>query len=441
MITSPLTPRRTPLARVTWKPLLAGLKSLACFFVLFANAAEAHAEEEKSGKAAKDWEASKEDPRRWEFLPVPNIGGNSDVGLELGVAFGIVRFYDDAKPYKWLLGGVFITSFKDEDGHFRTVQQFHALRLDVPGLFGGRVRINTIVNFGRNVIARWNGLGNASTLEGLPPGPDRARQGQFTSEQVRLRSVVRVKTGTPFDAAFSTNLRYEFPSIYEGSKIQYDAAHAGIPGTEPAFLTTLATGFIVDTRDNEFAPHRGVYYQAGIGGTVGSAERVAYGETFASLSSFIPLGNKLTFFNRVVASYQFGRVPFYDLAQGNAFLPQAMVGGDRGVRGVPGARYAGHVKMMANYELRSTLIPRFRVLRWKLQVGNTAFLDLGRVWNDINSSASDGKTPGIHYGVGGGFFFQWDRTSVFRVEMAYSPSDHPRNGFPLSYYIANGLTF
>ena len=382
-------------------------------------------------------------PRRYEFLPVPNIGGNSDVGVELGVAFTVARFYDQERPYRWLVGGVFSTSIKNDTDGLRLVQQFHVIRLDLPNLFGGRVRIDSRLNFVRVIGAHYYGVGNGSVAGGLPRGlgGDPARQDQYIAEEVRLRSLIRVKTGTPFDAAFAVNLRFDNPTTYEGSKLVEDAAHAGIPGTQTAFLSTVAAGVILDTRDNEFVPHKGVYYQLGGAGTVGSAERVAYGEVSAVLSSYLPLHRSITMATRIFTSFQFGRVPFYDLEQGGVFSQQYMLGSQIGVRGVPFGRYAGHVKMMANYELRTTFIPRFRVARWMLQIGTTTFFDAGRVWADYGRTAPDGATPGIKYGVGGGVFFLWDRSSVFRVELAYSPTDHPRTGFPLSYYISNGLIF
>ena len=386
---------------------------------------------------------AKEDPppRRFEFLPIPDIRGNSDIGLELGGGFTLVRFYDGARPFKWLLGGTLSTSFKDDVNGFRLVQHYDAVRLDVPGLLGGRVRVESRLNFTRNVIARWSGVGNASSVDELPRGPEPERQEQFIDEEIRFRSVVRVKTGTPFDAAFATNLRYEFPAVYGGSKLAYDAAHTGIAGTEPAFLASLGTGIMLDTRDNEFTPHQGVFYQVGVLGTKGSAERVAYGEASAVLSSYFPLGPKVTFATRVMASFIFGRAPFYELQSGGVFNPTHMVGGERGIRGIPEARYAGHIKMIANYELRTTVIPPFRVLLWKLQVGTTTFIDAGRVWNDYGTSAFDGTTPGIKASVGGGFFFQWDRSNVFRTEIAYSPTERGQSSIPLSYYLAGGLSF
>ncbi|WP_394829451.1 BamA/TamA family outer membrane protein [Pendulispora albinea] len=402
------------------------------------------AEKPAAEKPASEKPASKDEPppRRYEFLPVPDLGGNSDIGVELGVDFTLARFYDDARPYKWLFSGALSTSFKSdaEDG-LRMVQQYHSFRLDVPNLFGGRVRVDSRVSFTRNITARYHGLGNASTVDDLPLGDEPSRRNQYIAENVRLRSLVRVKTGTPFDAAFAAHLRYEFPTVYEGSKLAYDTRNNGIIGTENAVLGGLAVGAILDTRDNEFVPHQGVFYQMGVLGMVGSAERIAYGEASAVLSSYIPIGRFMTFASRIAGSFQFGRVPFYDLHEGGVFNRQPMLGGERGGRGVPEARYAGHAKIIANYELRTTFIPAIHVIGRKLQIGTTTFLDAGRVWNNFDSSASDGPTPGIKYGFGGGFFFVWDRSSVFRVEIAHSPSDHDPSEFPLAYYIANGLTF
>jgi hypothetical protein len=378
--------------------------------------------------------------RRYEFLPVPSVGGNSDIGLDLGVAFTLVRFYDDEHPYKWLLGGFFSTSFKNDDGSFRAVQEFHVLRFDVPNLLSGRVRLDTRVNFSRNIIAHYYGLGNESHLAHLPPSATPARQYEYIAQELRLRSLARIKTGTPFDAAVAVNLRYEMPSTYADSKLVADAAQADIAGSKRSLLTTLAAGVILDTRDSEFVPRRGVYYQLGTSATLGTAERVAYGEAAGVFSTYFFIARPVTLATRVITSFQLGRAPFYDLQQTNVFNPQYMVGSDRGVRGVRLGRYAGHIKLLANYELRTTFIPPFRVAAWRLQIGTTTFLDAGRVWSDYTTPELDGTSLGIKYGFGGGFFFQWDQSSVFRVEIARSP-DTRYDGLPFGLYVANGLIF
>ena len=390
---------------------------------------------------AQEQEPEPEPPRRrYEFLPVPNIGGNSDVGVELGVAFTLARFHDEDQPYRWLLGGVFSASFKDDSGGFRSVQQYHMVRFDLPNLLSGRLRLDNRPSFSRNVVAHYYGLGNASAPAPLLPNADPARRNEYISEELRLRSLARVKTGSLFDAAFALNLRYDLPTTYPDSQLDLDVAHDGVVGSKHALLTTLVAGVILDTRDNEFVPRRGVYYQLGGAGTVGSAERVAYGEVGTNLASYISLARPVIFATRVLTSFQFGRVPFYDAQQTNLFNPQYMVGSAIGVRGVPLGRYAGHIKVLANYELRTTFIPRFRVAAWQLQIGTTTFFDAGRVWSDYHTPQLDGTALGVKYGAGGGFFFQFDRASIFRAEAAYSPHTQYQ-GVPFAWYLSNSLIF
>ena len=124
---------------------------------------------------------------------------------------------------------------------------------------------------------------------------------------------------------------------------------------------------------------------------------------FASLAPWV------VFANRVLGSFKFGNVPFYELQQGDVFNPQILVGGDAGVRGVRLGRYAGLIKVLQNTELRFVPIPRFHVFKWRVLVGAELFFDAGRVWSDYGYHPEvDGRTLGLKYGGGTGLFFQWD---------------------------------
>ncbi len=425
------------------KPCLRRKRTQALGSLLFwaglasANWARASESAQASTEATQQREPAR---RRYEFLPVPNLGGNNDVGVELGVAFTLARFYDEQYPYRWLLGGVFSASVKDDADGFRAIQQFHLVRFDLPNLLSGRLRLDNRLSFSRNILGHYYGLGNASVPGQVAPGANPARQNEYISQELRFRSLARVKTGTIFDAAFALNLRYDTPSVYPDSRLVTDVAHDGVVGSKHALLSTLAAGVILDTRDNEFVPRHGVYYQLGAAGTLGSAERVAYGEVGTNLASYISLARPVIFATRVITSFQFGRVPFYDAQQTNVLSPQYMVGSAIGVRGIPLGRYAGHIKVLANYELRTLFIPRFRVAAWQLQVGTTTFFDAGRVWSNYDTPELDGTKLGLKYGAGGGFFFQFDRSSIFRAEAAYSP--HTRyQGVPFAWYLSNALIF
>jgi hypothetical protein len=72
-----------------------------------------------------------------------------------------------------------------------------------------------------------------------------------------------------------------------------------------------------------------------------------------------------------------------------------------------------------------------------------ALFDAGRVWSDYHiTSAADGNTLNLKYGVGGGVFLQWGEAAIFRVEVAYSPDAESENpGFPVGIYVSDGLMF
>lgn len=400
-----------------------------------------------------------EKPRRYELAGFPIIGGSSDIGVQFGAALTLTHFYDQAFPYDWNVDLLLSASLKDVGG-LQLAQQSHVLRLDAPDLFGGRARIDTRASFQRTINAGYYGMGDAAAA--LPPPRDVTTECakhwyQYIQEEGRIRSIGRVHTATPgLDVAIGANLRLENPTVYDSqgssppcSKLEQDLAagpagsSASVVGSRPGVLTGAAAGVMIDTRDSEFITRSGIYYQLGVGVTVGSTEGLAYGEASAVLAHYAPLGGPFVFASRFVASFQFGRVPFYDLQQGGNFEPQYLLGGDNGVRGVPQGRYAGPVKLVSNMEIRATPFPRFKLFGERFLIGTTTFFDTGRVWNQYKAiSAADGTSLGIKFGVGGGLFLQWGEAAIFRIEAAYSPdavSENPK--LPLGLYVSDGVMF
>ena len=388
------------------------------------------------------------DPRRYELAGFPIVGGNSDIGVQFGGAVTWTRFYDSAHPYLWNIDLLLSGSVKNADG-FGLVQQSHVLRLDAPDLFGGKARFDARGSFQRTINAGYYGIGNAST-GAIPGQPNIGRTDQYVQQEGRVRAIIRVyHLLGPLDLAVGSNLRVEAPTAYAGTLLASDlAAHESdgspyLTGASTMLLATASAGVVVDTRDSEFVTRRGYFYQVGVAATAGSADLASYGEASAVLSNYAPLGSTFIFASRFVGSYQFGRVPFYDLAQGGVFEPQYLLGGENGVRGVPQGRYAGRVKMITNTEIRATPFPRFTLLGQRLRVGTTLFFDAGRVWTDYAAaSPSDGKSLGLKYGAGGGLFLQWGEAAIFRLDVAYSPDAVSENpGFPVGIYVSDGVMF
>jgi hypothetical protein len=388
------------------------------------------------------------EPRRYELAGFPVLGGNSDIGLQFGAAITYTRFYDTAFPYLWNVDLLLSGSVKDDQNGFRLVQQSHVLRLDAPDLLGGRMRLDARGSFQRTINAGYYGVGNVTAAGPAVGESTIGRRYQYVQQEGRARTIVRWHAAPPLDVALGTNLRYEAPDIYPGTRLSEDLAPVSrdgaalLPGQQGALLASLAAGFMLDTRDSEFVTRSGVFYQLGLSAVGGSSEQVGYGEVSAVLSHYASLGGPLIFASRVVASFQFGRVPFYDLQQGGVFEPQGLLGGETGVRGVPQGRYAGRVKMIANTEVRATPFPRFTLFGQRMRIGTTTFFDAGRVWSDYAVvSPADGYSLGLKYGVGGGLFLQWGEAAIFRMEVAYSPDSASESGFPVGLYVSDGLMF
>lgn len=380
-------------------------------------------------------------PNRSELTPVPVVSGNSDVGLQLGVAAAYVRFRERHYPYLSRLDGLLSSSFKSDVRGLRAVQHHYAIRFDHPQLLSPRLRLDARADFLRAVDYTWFGIGNATVRDPRSAPAEAASANQYVERNVRASVLLRIKTGTPFDLALVSHTRYALPDPYPGSRLADDLASGAVSGGKAAFLQTAAAGFIVDTRDSEFVPTRGIFYQVGVSGTLGSAESVRFGEASATLSHYARLGGPFLFASRMIASFKVGEVPFYELQQGGVFSPQYLVGGAAGIRGVRLGRYAGPVKAISTTEIRVLPFPRFRFLGRSLRIGATAFFDAGRVWSDYGFRPSlDGRTLGLKYGIGGGLFFQADEATVFRLEAAYSDDDADRD-FPVAIYLQSGLQF
>jgi outer membrane protein assembly factor BamA len=400
-------------------------------------------EGETQGGAARD--------RRFELAGFPIIAGSTDIGVQLGGAATLTRFYDRRFPYDWNLDMLVTASVKDDQKGLRFVQQAYVLRLDDPGMFSGRLRVDTRGSFQQTINAGFYGVGNAAAADLTPPPGERniGQRYQYEQDEGRVRVIARLHAWPSLDVAFGMNLRYEAPTVYPDSKLAQDLASRNADGSSVVYgsaasaLAGLAVGAMYDTRDSEFVTRRGIFYQVGVGPTLGSAEGVAFGEASLVLAHFAPLPGPFVFASRFVASFQFGRVPFYDLAQGGVFEPQNLLGSENGVRGVPFGRYAGHIKVITNMEVRSTPFPRFQLLGQRLRIGTTTFFDAGRVWNEYSViSAADGNTLGLKYGVGGGLFLQWGEAAIFRIEAAFSPDAESENqNLPVGIYVSDGLMF
>jgi hypothetical protein len=382
------------------------------------------------------------DTPHYEPAGFPLLGGDSDIGFEFGVVGTLSHFDEGIVPYQWNMDVVLALSLKNGPSGEEITQQSYQWNVDVPELFGGKVRLNPQLLYYRTVNQLYYGIGNASSAA-RPAGAD-ARYFEFDDRQARLRELTRIALRGPVDLMVATTYRYEDPHPYTGSKLAEDAANGAIRGEEPASLFTAAVGFVYDTRDNEIFPRRGSYHHIGVRGTIGLplADHIGYGGAGARLSTYLPLGGPAILALRGTADLEFGNVPVYDLYTGGVFLTDEMVGGSSSVRGVPDGRYSGLIKVFGNAELRAMLV-RVHLFGQQFRFGGNLLFDAGRLWSDYTFHArADGSGIGLKWGAGGGGYLQWGQAAVFRLEVAYSPDAASENpSLPLGIYVEDGVMF
>jgi hypothetical protein len=383
-----------------------------------------------------------------ELAGAPILGGNTDIGFQLGVAATFTRVSPHYAPYRWKIDGLLSASLKDGPRGLEAAQQAHDIRIDVPRALGGKVRIMPAVFFERTVNAGYFGVGNAAPALPNPDGTFGSRY-QYIHREVRARVNLRTPLSGSLSLMYGLTLRNVHPTTYAGSRLDLDSrkfdgdGEPYIRGLGSMNHAILSGGLIRDTRDNEITPRKGAFdqYALRLGAALPAQNEVAYGGANIFLRRYVPLGGPFVFAVRGLVDALAGQPAFSDLSQGGAFIPLDLPGGAQGVRGVPNGRYQGLIKVVGNVELRMTHL-RFRLFGDDFRVGNNIFFDAGRVFAKYGPDDRDGKGLGLKYGVGAGVFVVWGTAAVFRVEFAYSPDAVSVNpNFPIGIYAADGQMF
>jgi Omp85 superfamily domain len=376
--------------------------------------------------------AAQPNPERLEWGGFPVLGGNSDIGFGFGAIGSLARFSEGYAPFRWRLEAlVMMTAKQGPDGGVSLPYHDDYLKLDLPGLVGGKLRLYAELGFGRYSDSGYYGLGNAS---GVDPAP-RPRFHQYDHIYPQLRSRARIKLTNSLQMMLGATLTYNWINLYEGSLLARHAQQAPDPDTARLLLGLdhhvvgeLDLGFLWDTRDHDLAPTRGMHHELSWRFCPGltSADYVAYGGINATARYYHALlGERLVLAGRLMVDLLLGQPPFYELSRHGGLKPKRAIGGPDAVRGVPLQRYHGKVKLLANLELRSKLLP-FTVFSQRFNLGLVGFFDTGRTWADYRTLTHlDGDGLGLKIGAGGGVRLQWGETFLIRVDTAWSPDADP----------------
>ncbi len=352
-------------------------------------------------------------PRGMQLSVLPALNYDSDEGFGYGVTGGIYQYgAGDRSPYVWSFEPiVFFTT----EGR-RAVSAI----FDAPFVFGGVGRLTIFSAFEQDCCLPYYGLGNATArdpaLASADPGPNfysynRKRWSLVADFQWRVRPHLRMLTG--FAAHHNTGTSRD-PNTLFGA----EAGSGAIPASDLSAVSLgPKIGFVIDTRDHERDPHRGVWVDGLIWQ---AATALGSDHNFTRLTGtvrgYVPLGTRLTAAARILGEHVAGSMPVTILTDmGSSFQDFAGVGGSKSVRGVFRNRFLGETRFLLNLELRWRG-RTFSAVGQRWRPGVVGFVDAGRVWDSAGASGSD---PGLNWGRGGGLRLTWGDSFIIRADVAH----------------------
>lgn len=364
---------------------------------------------------------------------VPFAGGDTDIGFGLGFLGSLARLEEGHTPFRWRLEGAAFITAKSEDGLTSPYQDAFLL-LTVPSLLGGRGRLELRPSFTREANLRYYGIGNASAApEDHVPERDLY---QRTHPTLVVRG--RYALGGNFLALGGVDYTHNWIAYAPISNVARDLrspdddVRAILDVDRRHGLVRVEAGIAFETRDDEIETQRGQFHQARVRQSLGGAGALPYRYTQLNLTLRFftsPWPGRVVLAFRQITDLQLGTPPFYELSR---FEEASAFGGANGVRGIPGDRYHGKVKVFGNLEARVSLAQ----LAWwggPYTVGITTFVDGGRLWADLADNARlDGTGLGLKYGLGAGLRVRKGRTFVVRADLAWSPDARPLGAYLLA---------
>jgi hypothetical protein len=363
---------------------------------------------------------------------VPLVGGDSDIGFGGGELSSLTRLAPGRTPYVWHLESGALITFRPGGGGVQIPYQDYYLQLVVPQLFGDVMRLEVRPSYTRETTQRYYGIGNASVA---PDASGAAPSEQFEYGRMHPTLLVRgrLNLAPGLFLQVGNSFTYNRLDIPAQTKLAQDLADPKLakffgPTTQHA-VDFFEYALIVDTRNNETNPRRGVFHQFKLRLSPGGSGifLYRYAQTDLILRFYLnPSRGRFTFGVRLVGDAQFGDPPFYELAR---YEDTFALGGANGVRGVPAQRYYGRVKTFGNFETRFD-ITRLEIFGKRCTLDAAVFADVGRVWSDWSADpVLDGSGLGLKYGLGGGLRLQQGKAFVVRGDIAWSPDARPIGGY------------
>jgi outer membrane protein assembly factor BamA len=366
-----------------------------------------------SGASAQRPASPVRQPSGVELSGLPALNFDADEGLGYGAILAVYDYGAGAVPYRYTLQPtVFLTTKGRRD---------FTLFLDAPALLPRQWRLSAFAGREQQLATPYYGLGNSTRYDTLLEKNGAPYYYRFGRDRLRASADLQHSIGHPaarllIGAGVSREVIDLTP--FDSGSTLIAAERAGRP-SPTGHTNYLRAGLIWDTRDNEIGPHSGtwadVIVQRVIAPLGASNDYTRYTATYRR---YQPIGNRMTFAQRILAQESRGDVPFYDLATiQTEFKPQDGLGGSGTVRGLPKDRYTGKGLVVSNSELRWRA-GEFSLLGRSSALVLSGFVDAGRVWSDkldLSTAFED-----LHAGYGGGARLAFGSSFVVAVDVGHS---------------------
>jgi outer membrane protein assembly factor BamA len=181
----------------------------------------------------------------------------------------------------------------------------------------------------------------------------------------------------------------------------------------------VRAALVLDTRDTEYDPHRGLLLESGYQVASGGGN---YERLYGVFRGWVQLREGTVFATRLAGSQLYGEptldarfvIPAWE-------RPIPVLGGSFSFRALETGRLAGKGVLLGNFEVRQNL-KSFKGVAGIVLVG---FVDAGRVFEDTKFTLT---TNEVKVGGGGGIALRILRTTAFTLSVAFGP-DKTRIGF------------
>ena len=357
-------------------------------------------------------------PTGWEPAGVPALNYDADEGFGYGVLFELYNYGEGGySPYRFTIQPtVFLTTGGRRD---------FTLFFDAPHLLAEGWRIDALLASERQIASPFYGLGNTSVYDAVLEDTEGQYYYRFDRKRRQLAvNVQRALGDLPIRVLAGVGAtRTDVDPLPKGATetlLNQWIGDGGVSGSIPdaiprGWSNHVRVGLVWDTRDRETGPHRGTWSEVLVQAVpefLGSES--AYIRWTAVDRRYFPLGDRLTFANRLLVQDVEGDAPFYDLTIiQSSFKQLEGLGGGRTLRGIPKNRYVGKGVFLWNAELRWRAMD-FTLMDRAFHMVLSTFVDTGRVWEDglepgeLLSDLHTAYGSGIRVGMGENFIAALD---------------------------------